>query len=257
MQSPERQVERVLLELRQMVLSGEFPTGSRVPEIPVAQRLGVSRTPVRLALGQLEQEGLLRSSPRRGFVVREITVAQIIDAFEVRGSLEGLACRLAVEKGIDAETLEVLKACIASGDRLLAKGRFSDADTVAWTEMNVLFHRTIVEAAKNEPLADAIATNARTPLVGPGSIPFATSTMDGSFQNMLGVQAEHRSIASAIAGGQSTRAGALSEEHALRARERLRGKLEELQSHHPDTNVLGLSLLTNGRGTRSRTEGKP
>jgi GntR family transcriptional regulator of vanillate catabolism len=254
MQSPERQVERVLLELRQMVLRGEFPTGSRVPEIPVAQRLGVSRTPVRLALGQLEQEGLLRSSPRRGFVVREITVRQIIDAFEVRGALEALACRLAIEKGVDADAMATLTACVEAGDRLIAKGRFSDADTVAWTDMNVLFHRTIVEAAKNEPLSEAVATNARTPLVAPGALPFIPESLDTSFQNMVGVQAEHRSIADAIARGQATRASSLSEEHAMRARDRLRVKLELLQSHHPDTNVLGLSLLTK---TRPRTEGKP
>jgi GntR family transcriptional regulator of vanillate catabolism len=255
MQSPERQVERVLLELRQMVLRGEFPTGSRVPEIPVAQRLGVSRTPVRLALGQLEQEGLLRSSPRRGFVVREITVAQIDDAYEVRGTLEGLACRLAVEKGVDAATIAQLDACLASGDRLLSKGRFSDADTVAWSEMNERFHRAIVEAAKNVPLADAIAMNARTPLVAPGSIPFVPLNLDASFQNMRQVQAEHRAIADALTRGQSTRSGALSEEHAFRARERLRAKLELLQSHDPTTNVLGLSLLTNQRAGRAHAEG--
>lgn len=256
MQSSERQVERVLLQLRQMVLRGEFPTGSRVPEIPVAQRLGVSRTPVRLALGQLEQEGLLRSSPRRGFVVREITVGQIIDAFDVRGALEALACRLAIEKGVGADTIAILNACLDTGDRLLAKGRFSDADTVAWTEMNVTFHRTIVAAAKNVPLADAIATNARTPLVAPGSMPFIPIDLPNSFQNMLGVQAEHRSIADALTRGQATRAGALSEEHAIRARDRLREKLEKLQSHHPDTSVFGLPFLAESRPVRTRTETK-
>jgi GntR family transcriptional regulator of vanillate catabolism len=250
MQSSERQIEKVLLELRQMVLAGEFPTGSRVPEIPVAQRLGVSRTPVRLALGLLEQEGLLRSFPRRGFVVREITIAQIDDSFEVRGSLEGLACRLAVEKGVSSDHVATITACLDAGDKLLAKGAMSESDSFAWTDVNVLFHRTIVEAAQNEPLADAIAANARMPLVAPGSMAFVPQNLESSFNNMVQVQAEHRSIAEAIIRGQSSRGESLSQEHTLRARDRLRAKVTILQSHHPETNVLGLSTLLNNQRTR-------
>ncbi|MBK8063820.1 MAG: GntR family transcriptional regulator [Betaproteobacteria bacterium] len=128
MQPSERQVEKVTLQLRQMIMSGEFAPGARIAEIPLAQRLGVSRTPVRLALGLLEQESLVVSSPRRGFVVREITISEIVDAFDVRGALEALACQRALEHGLDGATRAALMDCVAEGDRLLAKGHFDEAD---------------------------------------------------------------------------------------------------------------------------------
>src|ERR1035441_10685386 len=86
---------RALLALRELVLSGEFVPGERMSELPLVERLGVSRTPVRLALARLEQEGLLRALPRGGYVVREFTQADIDDATELRGGLEGAAARFA------------------------------------------------------------------------------------------------------------------------------------------------------------------
>src|SRR5215510_5557744 len=86
---------RTLLRLREMLFKGEFQRGERLSELPLSARLGVSRTPIRLALERLAHEGLLEASRSGGFVVREFTIDAVWDAIEVRGVLEGNAARLA------------------------------------------------------------------------------------------------------------------------------------------------------------------
>ena len=89
------QAVRALLRLREMVLAGELPAGSRIAELAIVEKLGVSRTPIRAALMRLEQEGLLESLPGGGYAVRSFSERDVVDAIELRGTLEGLAARLA------------------------------------------------------------------------------------------------------------------------------------------------------------------
>ena len=88
---------RALLSLREQILAGQFRPGERMSELRLVERVGVSRTPLRLALATLEHEGLLRVLPGGGYVVREFTRADIRDAIELRGVLEGTAARFAAE----------------------------------------------------------------------------------------------------------------------------------------------------------------
>src|SRR5215472_18680125 len=83
------QTVRATLALRQLLFDGEIGPGERLVELALVERIGVSRTPLRLALTTLEHEGLVESLPGGGFAVREITLAEIDDAIEVRGVLEG------------------------------------------------------------------------------------------------------------------------------------------------------------------------
>ena len=92
------QVDKVVGELRGRILAGQLPPGSRVLEMDYSRQLDVSRTPLRIALGELEKEGLLERLPTRGFRVRSFTMGQIGDAVDVRGVLEGMAARLAAER---------------------------------------------------------------------------------------------------------------------------------------------------------------
>ena len=96
--SDDSQTGRTLLNLRGMLLRGDFQPGERLSELPLVARLGVSRTPIRLALDRLAHEGLLEASPTGGFVVRAFTIEDIWDAIETRGVLEGAAARLAAER---------------------------------------------------------------------------------------------------------------------------------------------------------------
>src|ERR1700733_4559939 len=97
--TPRTRITRAVLRLRELILSGEFEAGERMSELPLVERLGVSRTPVRLALAELEHEGLLARLPGGGYAVREFTLREIEEAVELRGVLEGTAARFAAERG--------------------------------------------------------------------------------------------------------------------------------------------------------------
>src|SRR6266545_2005404 len=110
------QTVKALLGLRQMILGGELAPGARVSELAVVERLGVSRTPVRAALVRLEQEGMLEAIPGGGFSVPAFNERDIHDAIELRGTLEGLAARLAAEHGAFDTVLAEMHACVATID---------------------------------------------------------------------------------------------------------------------------------------------
>src|SRR5262245_47696642 len=108
------QTAGALLRLRELILNGEVEAGQRMSELALVERLGVSRTPIRAALIRLEQEGLLRALPTGGFVVHAFHERDIHAAIEIRGTLEGLAARLAAERGLSSDDLAALKSCLAA-----------------------------------------------------------------------------------------------------------------------------------------------
>jgi GntR family transcriptional regulator of vanillate catabolism len=94
-----------------MLLSGDFRPGERISELSLVARLGASRTPVRLAMDRLAQEGLLELSPGGGFSARAFTIAEIYDAIDLRGALEGTAARWAAERLTSPKELDKLRRC--------------------------------------------------------------------------------------------------------------------------------------------------
>ena len=112
--------------LRQKVLHGGLPGGTRLFEVALSEELQISRTPVREAMSRLAEEGLLERAPGGGFQVRSFTRRDVTDAIELRGVLEGTAARLAAEQGIDRESLKEINTLL---DRL--DGCFGSADAPA------------------------------------------------------------------------------------------------------------------------------
>jgi GntR family transcriptional regulator of vanillate catabolism len=151
-------------DIRDRILRGGFAAGTHLQEIPLAEALGVSRTPVRAALATLASEGLLDYAPKRGYTVRQFTIDEVAAAHEVRANLEGMACRFAAERGLDDEAARELERILAIGDAILAKGRLVEADREPWTEMNDLLHSRIIELAGNRLLADLVDRTCRVPL---------------------------------------------------------------------------------------------
>ena len=160
----------VVAVLRKMIIDGHYAAGERLAEIPVSEALGVSRTPVRLAFRTLEQEGLLEKTGKRGLVVRAISQADVQCAIEVRGALEGLAARRLAERGLSDDQRATLRACVAEGAQVLAKGHLVEDDIGAWSQLNERFHRTIVEGTDSRVIADAIARNDHLPFASASSI---------------------------------------------------------------------------------------
>lgn len=243
METTETQVERVTLELRQLIFDGELPPGQHIAEIPIAERLGSSRTPVRLALGILENEGLVTRAPRRGFVVRQITIAEIADAFDVRGVLEGLACETLIDRGFDTATRVILEECIEEGERLLASGRFTAADAAHWSRMNARFHLAVATGAGSKPLEAAIRFNSRVPLVPAGAIAFKVDNLGLAHRYMSEAQNEHVALVSALRRRDAAAAVALARTHARNSRDNLKAELERTQARLLAPAIPGLRLV--------------
>src|SRR5437899_217678 len=119
--SLESQTLRALFEMRELLLRGAFRPGERLREVPLSARLKVSRTPLRLVLDRLEQEGLLTVRPGGGFVASAFTVHDLYDATEIRGVLEGTAARFAAERLESPQELAELRSCVQRIDRLLRR----------------------------------------------------------------------------------------------------------------------------------------
>ncbi len=132
--------------LRQAILRGELQPGERLLEIHLANKLGVSRTPIREAMRKLELEGLVLMIPRKGAVVAEITEKSLRDVLEVRKALEELAVRLACEK-IQDEEIEELKAAAKEFENALKSG-----DVTVFAEADVKFHDIIYRTTDNQRL---------------------------------------------------------------------------------------------------------
>lgn len=132
--------------LRQAILRGELKPGERLMEIQLANKLGVSRTPIREALRKLELEGLVNMVPRKGAEVADITEKSLRDVLEVRKALEELSVQLACEK-ITEEEIEELKRV---AERF--KDTLDDQDVTKIAEAGVAFHDVIYTATDNQKL---------------------------------------------------------------------------------------------------------
>ena len=136
----------VFQTLRNAILKGELQPGERLMEIQLAQRLGVSRTPVREAIRKLELEGLAIMIPRRGAIVADITVQDLKDVLELRGALE----ELAVQKACDSITEEQIQNLERAAQ--LFRDSLNGTDLVCSVEADMGFHEVIYEAAGNKRL---------------------------------------------------------------------------------------------------------
>lgn len=132
--------------LRQAILRGELQPGERLLEIHLADKLGVSRTPIREAIRKLELDGLVIMIPRKGAVVAEITEKSLRDVLEVRKALEELAVKLACKKIKDEEIDELKRATKEFEDAL------KDGDITVYAEADVKFHDIIYRTTDNQRL---------------------------------------------------------------------------------------------------------
>lgn len=236
------QQSRVLVQLRDLILKGGFAPGERLAEIPIAQKLDASRTPVRIALTALEQEGLVEPSPTGGYLIRRFTPQEISDAIAVRGHLEGMAARLLAEHGPGRQLLLRLEECLKEGDRALAKSNISYDDCASYIEMNDRLHQLIIEGAGNAALARAIDLNNRLPFAAPSAtLPMQQASSEEGRELLRYAHHQHHSLVQAIRQGEGTRAQALAEEHIQTARMNMNYALER-----PDASTTllpGLKLV--------------
>jgi GntR family transcriptional regulator of vanillate catabolism len=205
----------LVAQLRRWLAEGRYAAGSRLAEETVAQDLGVSRTPVRLAFRTLAQEGLLESAGKRGYVVRAFSADDVRCAVEVRGALEGLAARRLCERGLDAATRALFEQCLADGDALLTRGELQADDIECWSAVNARFHAALVAGAGSRVVADAIARNDHLPFASADSITFEAEQLGAETRKLQVAQMQHQLIVDALLAGEGARVEALVREHAL------------------------------------------
>jgi len=204
----------LLSQLRQMILEGRLAPGERVTEAGLAERLGLSRTPIRNVLPALATEGYLKPVGRRGFAVAEFNDAESTEALELRAVLEGQAGRMLARKGASPELLEALDHCLAQGDALFAKGQLDAEDKDSYGAMNARFHDLIVEGAGAPILSSLVERLNRVPFVAPGIIVLDHDDEASVFRLLYLAHGHHHAIVVAIRQRDSARVEMLFREHA-------------------------------------------
>ena len=232
------QTTKATLGIRELVFEGELRPAQRVPEVALAKRLKVSRTPLRIALGTLAHEGLLEQLPGGGFVVRSFTRADIADGIELRGVLEGTAARFAAERLRSADELARLTEISRDLDPVVAD--LSPESLVSYVELNDAFHVQLVELAKSETLERAIANVAALPFAAPSALLASQALLPRTREIIVVAQHQHRVLIEAIGNGQGTRAEENAREHARLA---LRNLDLVLEDHSALATLEGAPLL--------------
>lgn len=211
------QTLKAVLGVRDLVFSGAIPAGERLSEISVSERLGLSRTPVRAALARLEQEGILEAIPSGGYSVRQFSVADVADAIELRGVLEGTAARLAAERGIAPSRLAALRALIHSLDAVVLPGP-EKMDLDGYMALNAQFHEMIAELSGSRIVQRELERVMQLPFAGPSAFLNAQISVPAFRASLAFGQTQHRAIAHAIEMREGSRAEAMTREHARLAR---------------------------------------
>lgn len=211
---------KALLSIRELILAGALAPGKRISELSVAERTGISRTPIRAALQRLEEEGLIETIPSGGFAVKSFSQRDVFDAIEVRGSLEGLAARLAAERGSTAR-LGALQACLQELDELVNSDDIEKAFS-GYVSANAHLHALIVDVAESPTLKRQIDRAVALPFASPSGFVMAQAQMPESQRILLVAQDQHRCVVEAIANREGARAEAIMQEHARLAGRNLR-----------------------------------
>jgi DNA-binding GntR family transcriptional regulator len=203
-----RLVDEVAEVLRERIYAGHYAAGAPLRQETLAEDLKVSRTPLREAIRVLEREGLLQAEPGRGVRVVSADLPTVLEAYELREVVDGLAARLAAERtggvpGLDA-LVEAQRATLAP------------FDPAAYTRTNVDFHAAIVEAAGNAFLRGEL------PLVRLTSQVFTPFDLIGEVHARAAVD-QHVAIVAAIATGDGATAEAAARAHIRSTINRLQG----------------------------------
>jgi DNA-binding GntR family transcriptional regulator len=204
---PASAADSAYVTLRGDILSGDLPADERLTELGLAERLGLSRTPVREAIKRLLIEGFLTRSPGEGLRVTALQPDEVEQIFRIRLMLESYGARRAAEFATEAEIAELFRLAEEISARSPAR---TDADYDAMTEANAAFHRTIMQAARSPRLGSMLSLAVNLGLV------LRTYRMY-SAQDMTRQARHHHDIAEAIAARDPEWAEAAMSHHVLAA----------------------------------------
>ncbi|MBE6651619.1 MAG: GntR family transcriptional regulator [Ruminococcaceae bacterium] len=200
--------ERVFSEIEQAILSGIYSVGDQLVESKISLELGVSRTPVREALKQLELEGLVTTIPNKGTFVVGVSTEDILDIYTIRVAVEGISSKLAAERITDSDAKE-LETLVELQEFYASKG-----DIFQLLQLDTKFHEIIYEISGSRILKHTLASfhnqlkRARE------------SSLLTTGRTITAVK-EHRDIYEAIASKDANKAKELTELHITNARDNI------------------------------------
>jgi phosphonate utilization transcriptional regulator len=197
----------VQVELERMILSGELAPGSKLTEVALAARLGVSRGPLREAFRMLEEAGLVRTEKNRGVFVRDIPIEEAVEIFDLRAAMDELVGRRLAES-ITPAALREVRALVESMEQAV-----KTKDLQSYHLLNLKFHDRLVELAGNGKL-----TAIYRKLIKELSLFRRMNLADGGL--MPNSANEHRQIVKAIASGDPEAAGKAMFDHVIESKER-------------------------------------
>jgi GntR family transcriptional regulator, vanillate catabolism transcriptional regulator len=220
------QTGRATLVLREMLLEGHFQPGERIREVPLAAELGVSRIPLRLVLERLAHEGLLVVRPTRGFVVQRFSTADIYDAIELRGLLEGMAARLTAERIQSPADIAKLNAVHHELVRVVRRRKLTLECLEQYMELNTTFHAEILKLSECRMLQRAMEHVCSLPFASPCAFVRRQYLAPESWELFHIAIDQHQGIVDAITNREAARAETLAREHARVARRNLESALK-------------------------------
>ncbi len=202
----------VFERLRRWILEGEYEPNERLVEEQLAERLGVSRTPIRQALTMLEAEGLVEMAPNRGATVRSFSVDEVWDIYDLRAVLKGHAARRAAGR-IDSRELDELRGLTVAMEEMAAE-KFTDHEEEIrqLVARNQKFHGTIVTACRNQRLERLLRRTVEIPLMFKAF--FWYTPYERTVSNHY-----HRQILHALEQGDADRAEIVMREHVYEGRD--------------------------------------
>lgn len=209
--------------LREAILDGRLSPGQRLTEERLADNLRISRTPIREALRVLQTEGLVDWAPYQGSTVRTYDAADLDDMYQLRALLEGNAARRAALR-ITPQDIETMRE---SCERFEAFGAAAEENVQEIVEENLLFHRTILEAAGSARLAEMVRKVIELPLVYKSWVWYSPN------QKRISEHA-HRQLTHAIAARDAERAELIMREHVYEARDLLVARMNAIAVASPE-----------------------
>lgn len=230
---------RAQLQLREMILAGELPAGARIAELSIVEKLGFSRTPIRAALVKLEQEGLLDALPNGGYAVKTFSERDVAEAIELRGTLEGLAARLAAERGAAPVVLNEARACLQAIDAVLSESALDDEAFASYVKLNERFHALLSELSGSSVIAKELERVCSLPFASPSGFVVVQANSPKARDMLVVAQDQHWQVLDAIDRREGSRAESLMREHSRIAQRNLR---EVVLSQTPNQ-LPGVSLI--------------
>jgi GntR family transcriptional regulator of vanillate catabolism len=234
------QTVRAAMTLRDLIIGGHLQPGERYTETQLAERLDMSRTPIRAALQRMTDEGLLSPQSGGGYVVRQFSVSEISETVELRGALEGLCARLLAERGAPPAVLAELVEIADRIDELLDDDDFGRDQLPAYERLNAEFHQGLVAATGSVLMTQEVDRANNRPFASASALVGIYESDQAARRHLRIGQDQHRTVIEAIRDRQGARAEAIMREHA---RLSLRNLTRAVESSRLMDQIRGAGLI--------------